>query len=74
MNTTPPNNDDADDDAAAEAAAGRLGVALATALPSERLHAAMAAGTHPRPEYVGVLLDAAPSNPISTFARHSRGR
>jgi HEAT repeat protein len=45
MDTTPPSD-----------AATRLRAALASTPASARLHAAMAAGTHPRPEYVEPLL------------------
>ncbi|CAO1649650.1 HEAT repeat domain-containing protein [Salinibacterium sp. NYA9b] len=38
-------------------AAGRLNVALTAALPSQRLQAALSAGTHPRDEFVRVLLE-----------------
>ena len=38
-------------------AAGRLSAALTGALPSQRLQAALSAGTHPRDEFVRVLLE-----------------
>ncbi|GHD83257.1 hypothetical protein CLV85_1996 [Salinibacterium amurskyense] len=38
-------------------AADRLSTALTAALPSQRLQAAMSAGTHPRDEFVRVLLE-----------------
>lgn len=38
-------------------AAGRLSAALSAATPSQRLQAAMSAGTHPRDEYVAVLVE-----------------
>ncbi|MGV8852490.1 MAG: HEAT repeat domain-containing protein [Rhodoglobus sp.] len=56
MNATPPLNDDSSSVDSASPAE-RLSVALTAALPSQRLQAAMSAGTHPRAEYVGVLLE-----------------
>ncbi|TQO19436.1 hypothetical protein FB472_0987 [Rhodoglobus vestalii] len=56
MDTTPPR-DDAADGATAAGAAARLRAALTATPPSVRLQAAMAAGTHPRTEYVSVLLE-----------------
>jgi len=56
MEPTPPLDDDSPETNAASPAE-RLTVALTAALPSRRLQAAMSAGTHPRDEYVCVLLE-----------------
>lgn len=58
MDATPPPDAAAEDAAsAARGAADRLSAALTAALPSQRLQAALSAGTHPRDEFVRVLLE-----------------